>query len=88
MAPPDTLLAADTPPGAAAPGLPADALACLRRLMRHEGQEIDLQRLCADRAYAQQCLAAAHTSGDERLRRVALRLFDALERTAPAGLLH
>ena len=55
-------------------------MARFRRLMNYEGWEVDLPRMCIDTAYAHQCLATAHTSSDERLRRAALQLFAAYDR--------
>ena len=77
-------------PGRPAPvlPLPVSTLARFRRLMQYEGRDVNLARLCIDTAYAQDCLATAHTSGDERLRRVALDLFDAFERNAVLSAIH
>lgn len=60
--------------------LPIIEMARFRRLMNYEGWEVDLPRMCIDTAYAHQCLATAHTSSDERLRRAALQLFAAYDR--------
>ena len=68
--------------------LPVSALACFHRLMQYEGWAVDLARMCADADYAHQCLATAHTSNDERLRRAALSLFDAYARNGGAPALH
>ncbi len=43
----------------------------------------DLQRLCIDTACACDCLATAHTSEDERLRRAAIQRFEAFGRNTP-----
>ena len=68
--------------------LPVSALARFRRLMQYEGCEVNLTRLCTDTAYAHECLATAHTSADERLRRLALELFEVFGRNAAARTLH
>ncbi len=60
--------------------LPSAEMARFRRLMNYEGWEVDLARMCIDTAYAHLCLATAHTSSDERLRRTALQLFAAYDR--------
>gem|GEM_PF-1633655 len=81
-----------TPDSPSAPAhvlpLPVSALARFRRLMQYEGRDVNLARLCIDTAYAQECLATAHTSGDERLRRVALDLFDAFGRNTVLSAIH
>ena len=75
------------PETAAVLPLPVFKLARFRRLMNYEGWEVDLPRLCVDSAYAHACMATAHTSSDEQLRRAALDLFDAFGRnTGPAAL--
>ena len=69
--------------------LPIIEMARFRRLMNYEGWEVDLPRMCIDTAYAHQCLATAHTSSDEGLRRAALQLFAAYERNQSlAPVLH
>ena len=68
--------------------LPVMALARFRRLMQYEGWDADMLRMCVDTAYAYERLATAHTSGDERLRRAALILFDAFDRNAEVPTLH
>ena len=69
--------------------LPIIEMARFRRLMNYEGWEVDLPRMCIDTAYAHQCLATAHTSNDECLRRAALQLFAAYERNqSVAPVLH
>ena len=78
----------DAQPPARVMTLPLSALACFRRLMQYQGQEVNLSRLCADRAYAYGCLAAAHASGDEVLRGAALALFSTYERNTEAPTLH
>lgn len=68
--------------------LPIGVMARFRRLMNHEGWEVDLPRMCVDTAYAYACLATAHASSDERLRSTALALFDAYDRNTEPPLLH
>ena len=63
--------------------LPGMALARFGRLMQVEGWPFDLQRLCIDTACACDCLATAHTSDDERLRRAAIQRFEAFGRNTP-----
>lgn len=64
--------------------MPTLAMARFRRLMRYEGHDVNLPRMCIDADYAYDCLAAAHASNDERLRRIALELFDTYQRNAEA----
>ncbi len=78
---PAAVLAAVTP-------LPIIAMARFRRLMLHEGWAVDLARMCVDSAYAYECLALAHTSGDAALRRAALDLFAAYDRNSEANTCH
>jgi hypothetical protein len=75
-------------PGPAAPVavLPSLALLQLRRLMRAEGWDLDVPRMCLDTAYAHHCLATAHTSSDARLRQVALALFETYGRNSTPPL--
>ena len=73
---------------AAVQALPIMAMARFRRLMNYEGWDVDLPRMCIDTAYAYRCLATAHTSSDERLRKAALALFDAYDRNAALPVLH
>lgn len=69
--------------------MPILTMARFRRLMRFEGHDVDLPRMCIDADYAYRCLAAAHTSNDERLRRIALELFETYQRNAAAeSVLH
>jgi hypothetical protein len=79
-----------TAPPAPAPAdvhaLPIAAMARFRRLMNYEGWDVDLARMCTDRAYAYQCLATAHTSSDARLRSAALQLFETYGRNS--GTVH
>ena len=65
--------------------LPIIQMASFRRQMLREGWDIDLARMCIDRGYACECLALAHTSGDQRLRQAALSLFAAYDRNQAAG---
>ena len=78
MAHPDSAPAAPT----RAPVLvmPLPALVRFRRLMRAEGWEVDLQRMCVDDAYAFDCLATGHCSTDDQLRRAAVGLFASYHR--------
>ncbi len=68
--------------------MPLPALVRFRRLMRAEGWEVDLQRMCVDDGYALECLAAGHCSSDARLRDAAVGLFAAIHRNtaAPAAV--
>lgn len=68
--------------------LPLALMARFKRLMQYEGWAIDVPRMFTDTAYADDCLATAHTSSDERLRRTALSLFEAYGRNAANPLLH
>ena len=60
--------------------LPSVAMARFRRLMQYEGWDADLRRMCVDRSSAHECLARAHTSNSEALRRASLELLDAYDR--------
>lgn len=62
------------------------ALLKLRRLMRAEGHDVDVQRMCLDAGYAADQLAAAHTSSDAQLRATALALFEQYGRNRAARL--
>jgi len=62
--------------------LPVVVMARFRRLMQYEGWEVDLPRMCIDTDYAYRCLATAHTSSSDELRRAALVLFEAYDRNA------
>ena len=77
-----------TAPRAPVMPLPIIAMANFRRLMSREGWVVDLARMCVDRQYAFDCLARAHTSSQERLRRVALELFASYDRNAVIGAVH
>ena len=68
--------------------MPLPALVRFRRLMRTEGWEVDLQRMCIDDAYAFECLAAGHCSTDDQLRRAAVGLFAAYHRNTAAPAVH
>jgi hypothetical protein len=82
-------LASPSAQSAAVMALPILALARFRRLMRYEGHDVDPARMCIDADYAYRCLAAAHTSNDERLRCAALQLFETYQRnTAVESVLH
>ncbi len=80
--------AATARPAAPVLAMPIMALARFRRLMNYEGWDVDLPRMCVDTAYAYRCLATAHTSSDEGLRRAALGLFEAYGRNTAEPLLH
>jgi len=62
------------------------ALLCFKSMMAHEGQTVHLARLCYDKLYAYERIAAAHASSDENLRRLALELFQIYHRRATAAL--
>ena len=66
--------------------LPSLALLQLRRLMRAEGWDVDVPRMCLDTAYAHHCLATAHTSSSARLRATALALFETYGRNSAPPL--
>ena len=66
--------------------LPSLALLQLRRLMRAEGWDVDVPRMCLDTAYAHHSLATAHTSSSARLRATALALFETYGRNSPLAL--
>ena len=78
----------ETPNPAPVLAMPIMAMARLRRLMNYEGWDVDLPRMCVDTAYAYECLATAHTSSDERLRQLALQLFQTYDRNAAQTVLH
>jgi len=75
-------------PAAPVTPLPIIRMASFRRQMLREGWPVDLARMCVDSAYAYECLALAHTSADDRLRRAALELFADYDRNRGAGFLH
>ncbi|HEY8976127.1 MAG TPA: hypothetical protein VIN75_18075 [Burkholderiaceae bacterium] len=62
------------------------ALLRFKSMMAHEGQVVHLARLCYDKLYAYERIAAAHASSDENLRRLALELFQIYHRRAATGL--
>jgi hypothetical protein len=62
------------------------ALLRFKSMMAVEGQTVHLARLCYDKLYAYERIAAAHASSDENLRRLALELFQIYHRRAAAGL--
>lgn len=64
-------------------GLEIGALLRFRSLMAGAGQPVQLDRLCRDRHYACERIAAAHAFGDEPLRRLALELFQIWHRRTP-----
>jgi len=68
--------------------LPVGVMVRFRRLMQYEGWEVDLPRMCVDTDYAYRCLATAHGSSDERLRRTALVLFEAYDRNTNGAVVH
>ncbi len=73
-------------PAAPVAVLPSLALLQLRRLMRAEGWDVDVPRMCLDTAYAHDCLATAHTSSNARLRQTALALFETYGRNSTPPL--
>jgi hypothetical protein len=75
-------------PGQLSAGLASGALLRFKSLMNAEGLSCHLARLCADRLYAYERIAAAHATANEPLRRLALELFQIYHRcddAAPAG---
>ena len=61
------------------------ALLRFKSLMAADGQHVHLARLCYDKLYAYERIAAAHASSSEDLRRLALELFQIYHRRS-AGL--
>jgi len=57
-------------------------------LMAGEGHAIQVARMCYDRPYAFDCIASAHASAHDPLRRLALHLFRAYEHNADPRHLH
>ncbi len=57
-------------------------------LMAGEGHAVQVGRMCYDRPYAFDCIALAHASASDPLRRLALALFRAYHREATARTLH
>ena len=62
------------------------ALLRFKSSMVEHGLPCDLSRLCDDRLYAYERIAAAQASSDEGLRRLALELFQIFYRRATAAL--
>ena len=62
------------------------ALLRFKTMMAHEGQTVHLARLCYDKLYAYERIAAAHATSDENLRRLALELFQIYHRRATTSL--
>ena len=61
------------------------ALLRFKSMMAVEGQTVHLAQLCYDKLYAYERIAAAHSSSDENLRRLALELFQIYHRRESAG---
>ena len=61
------------------------ALLRFKSLMAVEGQVVHLARLCYDKLYAYERIAAAHACSDENLRRLALELFQIYHRREFSG---
>ena len=61
------------------------ALLRFKSMMAAEGHAVHLARLCYDKLYAYERIAAAHASSDDALRRLALELFQIYHRRASAG---
>jgi hypothetical protein len=61
------------------------ALLRFKSMMALEGQTVHLARLCYDKLYAYERIAAAHASSDDNLRRLALELFQIYHRREAAG---
>lgn len=62
------------------------ALLRFKSMMALEGQTVHLARLCYDKLYAYERIAAAHASSDETLRCLALELFQIYHRRNFAGV--
>ena len=62
------------------------ALLRFKSMMAVEGQTVHLARLCYDKLYAYERIAAAHASDNDSLRRLALELFQIYHRRSQAGL--
>ena len=62
------------------------ALLRFKSMMAADGQTVHLARLCYDKLYAYERIAAAHASNDEGLRRLALELFQIYHRRQSSGL--
>ncbi len=81
--------AARTPRRAPVPVGEESGLGALLRFkssMAEQGLPCDLSRLCDDRLYAYERIAAAQATSDEGLRRLALELFQIFHRRATAAL--
>ena len=61
------------------------ALLRFKSMMAVEGQTVHLARLCYDKLYAYERIAAAHASSDDQLRSLALELFQIYHRRASGG---
>ena len=73
-----------TPLGADELGI--GALLRFKSMMAAEGQTVHLARLCYDKLYAYERIAAAHACSDEGLRHLALELFQIYHRRQSCGL--
>jgi len=82
---PPAATAAARPPVRPDPGLEIGALLRFKSLMAGVGQPVQLGRMCQDRHYACERIAAAHAYGDEPLRRLALELFQIWHRRSPGA---
>lgn len=71
-----------------APGVSMADLLRFQALMAGEGHAIQVARMCYDRPYAFDCIASAHASAHDPLRRLALHLFRAYEHRADPRHLH
>ncbi len=70
-------------------GIDMAELQAFSRLMEAHGLPLQPTRMIYDRLYAFDCLALAHDSGDEALRRMALHIFNAYQaRGEWIGLMH
>jgi hypothetical protein len=58
---------------------------CFTSMVAVHAQAVHLARLCYDKLYAYERIAAAHASNDENLRRLALELFQIYHRRESAG---
>jgi hypothetical protein len=74
-------------PDAALPGLASGALLRFKSFMNAEGLACHLARLCADRLYAYERIAAAHATANKPLQRLALELFQIYHRCDEAAAL-
>ena len=70
-------------------GIDMAELQAFSRLMEAHGLPLQPTRMIYDRLYAFDCLALAHDSGNDALRRMALHIFDAYQaRGEWIGLMH